>query len=254
MGVDAKSVLARFDREIRRRPQEGPGSVVEEEPGIVRVVSAPDGWTGIAWCDLDGLDADAVIAAQIRRFAEAGTPWEWKHYSHDRPDDLAGRLLAAGFEPDPPEGLLVAELDTLSREIALPDTVRLVPVTGEPEAALLVRAHDEAFGGDHSAVGRAVLTRPDTVQAVVAVAGDRPICAGRVEFHPGTGFASLWGGGTVPDWRGRGVFRAVVAYRAALAAAAGFRYLQVDASADSRPILRRLGFEQLATTTPFVHA
>jgi hypothetical protein len=36
-----------------------------------------------------------------------------------------------------------------------------------------------------------------------------------------------------------------------LAAARGFRYLQVDASPDSRPILRRLGFAELATTTPF---
>jgi hypothetical protein len=49
------------------------------------------------------------------------------------------------------------------------------------------------------------------------------------------------------------VFRALVAHRAALAAAAGFRYLQVDATADSRPILRRLGFVELSTTTPFVH-
>ena len=49
------------------------------------------------------------------------------------------------------------------------------------------------------------------------------------------------------------MFRSLVAHRAALAAAAGCCYLQVDASADSRPILRRLGFVQLATTTPFVH-
>ena len=50
------------------------------------------------------------------------------------------------------------------------------------------------------------------------------------------------------------MFRAVVAYRAAQAAAAGYRYLQVDASDDSRPILQRLGFERLSTTIPFVHA
>jgi hypothetical protein len=56
-----------------------------------------------------------------------------------------------------------------------------------------------------------------------------------------------------PSSRGRGVFRSLVAHRAALAAARGFRYLQVDASSDSRPILERLGFVQLATTTPFVH-
>jgi hypothetical protein len=49
------------------------------------------------------------------------------------------------------------------------------------------------------------------------------------------------------------VFRSLVAHRANLASARGFRYLQVDASPDSRPILKRLGFVELATTTPFVH-
>mgnify|MGYP003439031175 CR=1 FL=1 len=43
------------------------------------------------------------------------------------------------------------------------------------------------------------------------------------------------------------------ALRAALAAARGYRYLQVDASDDSRPILERLGFVALGTTTPFIH-
>jgi GNAT superfamily N-acetyltransferase len=73
-----------------------------------------------------------------------------------------------------------------------------------------------------------------------------------MEFHRGTEFASLWGGGTVRAFRGRGIYRALVAHRARLAAERGFRYLQVDASAESRPILERLGFVQLTTTTPCV--
>jgi hypothetical protein len=36
-------------------------------------------------------------------------------------------------------------------------------------------------------------------------------------------FAGLCGGGTVPAWRGRGIFRALVAYRAGLGAARGYR-------------------------------
>src|SRR6185503_2476359 len=115
--------------------------------------------------------------------------------------------------------------------------------------------HEDVFGEDHSALGRVLLDalqrRPSSLAAVVAVAGDTPIAAGRVEFHAGTQFASLWGGGTVAAWRGRGVFRALVAHRAALAAERGFRYLQVDAMPASRPILQRLGFVELATTTPF---
>ena len=61
------------------------------------------------------------------------------------------------------------------------------------------------------------------------------------------------GGGTLPGWRGRGVFGSLVAHRAALASSRGFRYLQVDATPESRPILQRLGFVELATTTPFTH-
>lgn len=36
------------------------------------------------------------------------------------------------------------------------------------------------------------------------------------------------------------------------AAARGVRFLQVDASDDSRPILERLGFVAITTTTPYV--
>ncbi len=119
----------------------------------------------------------------------------------------------------------------------------------------VVRVHEEVFGEDHSALREILLAQlaRGTAAAVIAVAGGTPVSAGRVEFNLGTDFASLWGGGTLAAWRGRGVFRALVAHRAAMAAERGFRYLQVDASSDSRPILERLGFEALATTTPFTH-
>ena len=93
---------------------------------------------------------------------------------------------------------------------------------------------------------------PDALTIVVAEAADTVVCAAWVRFVRGTEFATLWGGGTLPEWRGRGIYGAVVAYRASLAAQRGFRYLQVDASDDSRPILERLGFVAVTTTTPFV--
>jgi GNAT superfamily N-acetyltransferase len=69
----------------------------------------------------------------------------------------------------------------------------------------------------------------------------------------GTAFATLWGGSTLPAWRGRGIYRALVSHRARLADARGFSLLQVDASDDSRPILERLGLEAITTTTPYVY-
>jgi hypothetical protein len=255
--MDRAAVLAAFDAQIRRRPEaEAPGRV-EHAERVIRVVSARDGWTGVVWCDLDRASADAVIAAQITRFAPLSRRWEWKHYSYDQPADLSERLLAAGFTREPAEALLVAEIADLALDVRPPPGVELRAVTDREGVAALVSVHDAVFGGDHSGLGKALLAdltrRPGRVAAVVAFADQSPVAAGRVEFHRGTEFASLWGGGTLTAWRRLGVFRSLVAHRAALASARGFRYLQVDASADSRPILQRLGFVELAQTTPFIH-
>jgi GNAT superfamily N-acetyltransferase len=93
----------------------------------------------------------------------------------------------------------------------------------------------------------------DNVVAVVALAGDVPVSAARMEMVPGTRFAGLWGGGTIDSWRRRGIYRALVAHRARVAAERGYRYVQVDATSQSRPVLARLGFEPLTTTTPYVY-
>jgi GNAT superfamily N-acetyltransferase len=251
---------AAFDEQVRRHPApDGPRGVVERDGLVVRVVDPDGGWSGVTWSDLDADTADAVIAAQVVRFAEAGGEWEWKHYSYDRPGDLPDRLLAAGFEAEPPEALLVAEIAGLDRTAlsVAPVGVRLEPVVDDDGVAALRQVHDQVFGGDHrraaAALQRALAEQPDTVAAVVAVADGVPVAASRMELHAGTEFASLWGGGTLPEWRKKGIFRAMVAHRARLAADRGYRYLQVDAMPDSRPILRRLGFTELATTTPFTH-
>jgi RimJ/RimL family protein N-acetyltransferase/ribosomal protein S18 acetylase RimI-like enzyme len=253
--VDSAAVLAEFDRQMRRDPPPEPRSRIERTERLTRVVADGDGWTGVVWTDLAGIDADAVIEAQVRRFGPART-WEWKHYSHDQPAGLAGRLRVAGFAAEPAETLLVAEIAGLDLETAPPAGVRLVPVTDADGAAAVVRVHDEVFGGEHATIGATIVaalgTRPRPLEAVVAVAGQTPVSAGRIDFPAGRDFASLWGGGTLSAWRGRGLFRSLVAYRARLARDRGYRYLQVDASEDSRPILERLGFTALARTTPFV--
>jgi hypothetical protein len=253
------AVLAAFNQQIRRhRDAPAVGETIERDELVVRCISAGDGWNGLSWSDLDAGNADRVISAQIRRFADIGRPWEWKHYSYDQPADLDRRLLAAGFTAEPPETLMVAEIADLNLEIAPPPGVRIESIHDEAGIRNLMGVSTAVFGEGHEARGLVLLRRlgadPPTAAAAVAWAGGSPIAAGRVEFYFGTDFAGLWGGGTLAAWRRRGVFRSLVAHRAALAAANGFRYLQVDASPDSRPVLQRLGFFELAVTTPFVHA
>ncbi|MEU6797285.1 GNAT family N-acetyltransferase [Nonomuraea wenchangensis] len=250
-------VLSLYERRFRREPApEMPGAVVERAGAVVRQSGPAPCWNGVLWSDLDERTADAAIAEQIRHYAGLGTEFEWKLYDHDRPADLDRRLLAAGFTAEPPETLMVAETARIAAlPAAEPEGVRLVPVTGMDGVELVADVHELVFGASRVRIRErlAVQLAEGSVVAVVAMAGGVPVSAARMDLHAGTEFASLWGGGTAPEWRGRGIYRALVAYRAREALARGYRYLQVDASADSRPILARLGFAALATTTPYTY-
>ncbi|MCP2356379.1 GNAT superfamily N-acetyltransferase [Nonomuraea thailandensis] len=255
--MNRAEVLAAFDREMRREVvADGPDTEVERDGDVVRQVGPEDGWNGVLWSGLrgDGADADAAIAAQVRHFGALGRAFEWKVYGHDRPADLGSRLEAAGFTPEPAETLMVARAAAIPGA-PVPDGVRLAPVIDQEGVELVADVHDAAFGAGRVRIRERLLAQlaAGSVVAVVAMAGDVPISAARMDLHPGTRFAGLWGGGTVPEWRGRGVYRALVAYRAREAVARGHEFLQVDASDQSHPILLRLGFAELTTTTPYVH-
>ncbi|WP_030611852.1 GNAT family N-acetyltransferase [Streptomyces sclerotialus] len=257
--MNHEEVLAEYDRRMRQdaRP-DGPGTRIERTDGVVRQTGGPaDGWHGVLWADLTPATADAAIAAQIEHFTALGRAFEWKLHSHDRPACLAGRLRAAGFVPEDEETVMAARTATLPASADLPAGVRLEPVTGPAGVDLMVAVHEQAFGPGRTRFAGQLTARlaeaPESVVAVVAMAGDTPVSAARMELPATAPFATLWGGGTLPEWRGRGLYRALIAHRARIAAARGYPYLQVDASDRSRPILQRLGFTALTTTTPYVY-
>jgi GNAT superfamily N-acetyltransferase len=255
-----EDLLAIFDARLRAAAEpDEPGARLERADGVLRQVGAhPTDWHGVVYSELDAATADAAIQAQIAYFRALGASFEWKHYRHDGPADLDARLRAAGFVAGDPETLFVAELTQLSAaglSETLPDGLSLRAVTTEADADLVGEAHEAAFGSGRDRARDRALARladdPETVWTWLVMAGDRPVSAARMLVHPGTGFASLWGGGTAPDWRGRGIYRALVARRMRVAAELGCEYLQVDASDMSRPILERLGFRALSMTTPY---
>jgi GNAT superfamily N-acetyltransferase len=93
---------------------------------------------------------------------------------------------------------------------------------------------------------------PDGIDIYAAYERDHPIGVGWMRHKAGEAFGSLWGGSTLPEWRGRGIYSALVAVRAARARERGCRWLTVDCSPMSLPILKRRGFQVLSVITPFV--
>ena len=253
-------LLAAYDAQLRGQlPDVLPAGVTLERDGpLLRFLGLGNhGFVG--YRDLGGLDGaelDELIARQVRVFADRGEPFEWKLHSHDRPTDLAERLAAAGFAPEETETVVIARVADVDVAPRLPGGVALREVSDRADLDRIVAMEEAIWGDDHGWLADSLEAEraadPDALAIVVAEAGDEVICAGWVRFEPRSEFATLWGGGTLPAWRGRGVYRATVAYRSTLAAARGLRYAEVDAMDSSRPILERLGFVAVTTTTPYV--
>jgi GNAT superfamily N-acetyltransferase len=242
--VDHEDVLRQFDREIRRQPSPIPGVTFDRVDGVVRGHGIEN---FVLCCDLEGREARAVIADQLRFYAAQGAGFEWKVYSYDRPPDFPDRLREAGFVSDPEETLLV--FDLLGRLPDAPLDVEVRRVTDPGGFRELMSVTAAAFGPDHAegAERLSARLRDPTVAFFVAYVDGVAAAGGRLEMPEGTAFAGIWGGGTIPSLRHRGVYRALTSARAEVARARGFRYLMVEAAPTSRPILERLGFEALAT-------
>jgi GNAT superfamily N-acetyltransferase len=255
---NTEALLAAFDAQARAQPPDPPAGVWHEADGpLLRVVGQERGFisaprdTGVR-----GSDLDRLIARQRDYFAARGEAVEWKTYGYDEPADLPDRLRAAGFVPEDTETVVVALTTAIAAEPVLPDGVVLRQITADADMRRIAAMESEVWDLDRAWTGehliRQVAATPDDYIVLTAEAAGRVVAAGWVEFHPGSLFAGLWGGATLRQWRGRGIYRALVARRAQLAAAREVPYLQVDASSDSAPILRRLGFQALTTTTPYV--
>ncbi len=250
----ARAYRKAYEEQLRARV--GPGEPTGVPGPVVRRTRPGRGF--VLYRDLGGLEGerlDAFIAGQREHFAGRAGEVEWKHHDGDLPEDLPDRLVAAGFVPQERETVMVGEVARLDPAVP-PAGVRLRQVTRRADLERVGRLEDDVWGHDHDwlvdMLHWSLIGPGDPVAVTVAEAGDEVVCAGWVRFHQGTEFASLWGGSTRPVWRRRGVYRAVVARRAELAAERGFRYVQVDASAASRPILEGLGLLPVATSTPYV--
>ena len=259
--LDPAELLTHYDAQLRATvPDPMPAGLrVEFDGPLVRFIGYGNGG-GIGYRDLGGIEGtelDELIARQVRVFGDRGEAFEWKLHGHDLPADLPERLLAQGFVPEDLETIVIAPVAAVAGMVRLPDGVSLREVS---ERADLDRIgdleediwHDGRLGWIADSLEAEHVADPNAITIVVAEATGAVVCAGWVRFAAGTDFATLWGGGTHPAWRRRGIYRALVAHRANLASARGLRYLQVDASSESRPILQQLGFVTVTTTTPYV--
>ncbi|GAA2739392.1 GNAT family N-acetyltransferase [Kitasatospora cinereorecta] len=256
--IDTTALLAAYDEQMRGvTPNPPPGVTHQQDGPLVRVVGQFRGFvSGPAELGVAEGELDALIARQRDFFAARGEAVEWKVRGHDRPSDLTDRLRAAGFVPEEVETVMVGRAEELAAEPVVPEGVELRWVTADEDVRRIAAMETVVWGIEFDWLAEELIARlaadPEELRILVAEADGQVVSAAWMAVRPGTEFAGLWGGSTLAEWRGRGIYRALVAARATEAVARGVRYLQVDASADSAPILRRLGMHAVTTTTPYI--
>lgn len=252
--------LDAYDAQLRTTPEVADASSTVEH-GPLLLATFPGGRGFITYAGLGDVDADGVallVDAAIEHFVRLGevTEVEWKTRGHDRAPGLHDALVARGFVPEDPESIMIGEARLLAQRVEIPPQVTIRRSRSDDEVFAAGEMQGLVFDDpDWRSRAESLVARlhgdPST-ELWIALVHDVVVSAGRLEPVADTEFAGLWGGATLPDWRGRGIYRALTAERARSALARGIRYLQSDSTEFSRPILERSGLLKVSTTTPYV--
>jgi hypothetical protein len=205
-------------------------------------------------------ELEELIVTTIQRYSEDPeiTEFEWKTRGHDGVPQLHDLLIKRGFTAEEPESVMVGEARLIATDVPVPEGVSLRRITGRADVEAMVTMQASVFGDPETIPERLEttikqLTDPavEGLELWVAEANGQVISAGRVDPVPNTDFAGIWGGASVPEWRGRGIYRALTAKRAQAALRVGKTFINSDSTEYSRPILERSGFRRVTTTTPY---
>jgi hypothetical protein len=197
------------------------------------------GWNVAQRFRLTADEVEAVrdeIHGKLR--AKGRTACTWEVGTHATPDDLVERLLALGIVDD---SIPLAVGMVLSEPPAhAPPDVEVRHVESDEERLASARIAAIAFGGPVPTEVKPREHDPNNIEYLAYVDGE-PVARASGSFSEHG--VTLFGGSTLPEARGRGAYRALVAARWDDAVARGTPALVTQASPMSRPILAQLGFE-----------
>ena len=251
-GMDGAAVLYQLDKERQTVPDSD--VLLQSVPYVMRAIAIDGSWNGTVYSCFSSSQAEEIVNEQIKYFTQLNRAFEWKVYSHDRPLDLLLQLRQRGFRIGEEESLMVREVRDIPPALKTP-TVAVLPVKDEQGIADFLSIETAVWScepGKTRGLLLSMLNNPlQRDLAFVAYSDQTPVGCARLTSSPNSQFSGLWGGSVLPNYRRRGIYRALLAARILhLRRFEEIRYLRVDALPMSRPILEKYGFQQIASTWP----
>jgi GNAT superfamily N-acetyltransferase len=242
------------------RPQAAPGVEIFVTPRY-QITLQPDfpipGPNSVSWIRCLPDEADEVIREARAAIAPRHLPVMWTLDPETKPPDFADRLAAHGILPDPHGREFAVMVLPIDATVEGPPVAGLEirdalanPVTFRSAAAVAAEAFmDRSHGDDPELIAMEERRRLNFRAAgnrhlLLAVINGEPAGSAGLSLFPPAG-AAITGGAVRPKFRGRGVYRALVAARLEIARRAGVSGLAVWGGDMSAPILAKLGFEKV---------
>lgn len=186
---------------------------------------------------------------------------EWKVYEHDGHVNLVDKLISAGFEAQNEESVLVYPITNLNVQglnyLNLPHGSKIESVVNENGLESVAQISRQIGRRDvdkeKHRLSEILKTTPDELSVYVLSFNGEPVSCLRVHYPNNSIFAELAGARTKSTHRKKGFFSALVKHQLSEVSARGRKAVLVDALPTSEPIFRRLGFEFLTRTQPFIY-
>lgn len=257
--LDHQTLLAAYDAQLRDIAEVS-SALSWERHGPVIWATYLGGRGFVTYRSLSGCAGPRLsdlVAQTLNHYTTdpAVTSVEWKTRAHDGVPELDRILVEHGFLAEEPESVMIGRAVDLAVDVPLPPGVTIRRITEPADVRRMAAMQDEAFGHTSPGMDEELLSRlalgKDDMELWVAEVQAGMVSAGRLEPVDGSDFAGIWGGSTLRQWRGRGIYRALTAERARSALRRGKTLINSDSTEHSRPILERSGFVKVTTTTPY---
>lgn len=250
--MDTRQVMLEYNQ-FERQQFSAQGGKKVDTPELVRFVSPQQYGSYIAYFSLTVDNAQAVIDREKAFFSHLGKCFEWKTYDTDLPADIQQRLLNNGFEQADKEAFMVLDLTAITAKPT--DESLFTEVHDEQGIRDAIRVQEQVWGGNFDWQFQHLLSLkqqdPDAISIYVVYHQGEPVTSAWLTFNGESPFAGIWGGSTVEAHRGQGYYSLLLNKRIVEAKARGKKYLTIDASDMSRPIVEKYGFQFVTHTTGY---
>jgi hypothetical protein len=254
--VSSADLLALRDiyDDVMRRDSHIAGCVREFATETSRYTTLTGSLRYVLWHQFPQQRIAEIVARETKDVVGKAKVLIWKVYAHDAPcEPLRAHLIAHGFEENDPSKLMVAPVTTILenaqrhsstltiRELKTPQSLGAYQTIwdhvwpDQPNARYVDDYRDILQRGD-----------PNVVFFAAFTSNNEPVSSGYMFHQIGARFALLCGGTTKAEWRGQRAYTSLVAERAQHAMNRGADHLSVEASAESLPILEKLGFVRIS--------